>query len=96
MGMISFIFVKAVEESCLLQRINANKLTEGDWVMETIKINGKTIITEDNLGITKEQISKLKHYKKLILIKIGIPFIPAFLFAFIVFLALRNWLLYVI
>lgn len=92
-GIFSFLFTKSVEESCLYQRLKASQLTEGDWVAETIKIKGKTIITEDNLGITKEQIQKLKHYKKLILVKLGIPFVPTFLLAFLVLLLAQNWVL---
>ena len=96
LGIYSFIFTKSVEDSCLFQKVKAKQLTEGDWVAETLKIKGKTIITEDNLGITKEQINKLKNYKKLILIKIGIPFIPVFLLAFIVFVLSKGWLLGII
>lgn len=89
-GMISFTFVRAVEESCFMKRIHASKLTEGDWVVETIKIGNKVIINEKNLGITKAQINKLKNYKKPILVKTGIPFIPAFLLAYIALIIAKN------
>ncbi|MEK6887042.1 MAG: A24 family peptidase [Nanoarchaeota archaeon] len=85
-GIFSFILVKSVEDGCLFQKVKASQLTEGDWVAETIKIGNKTIIKEDNLGITMSQINKLKHYKRLILVKNGIPFIPAFLLAYVVLL----------
>jgi len=85
-GIFSFIFTKSVEDSCLLKKIKASQLTEGEWVMEAIKINGKIMVPKNNFGITKRQISLLKNYKQPILIKLGIPFIPAFLIAFLAFL----------
>lgn len=91
-GIFSFVFVKSVEESCLIQRLKAKQLTEGDWVLETIKIKGKTIVSENNLGITKQQINKLKSYNKLITVKAGIPFIPVFFLSFIAFILTQNWL----
>lgn len=90
LGIISFIFTKAVEESCLLQNVKASQLTEGDWIAETIKLHGRTIITEKNLGVTKAQIKQLQRYKKPILIKVGIPFIPVFLLSFIALLAVQT------
>ena len=54
-----------------------------------------------NLGITLKQISILKDLRKqnifkknFVKVKVGIPFVPAFLFAFIVTLFLGNILLY--
>ena len=91
-GITSFIFVKSVEESCLIQKLKVKQLTEGDWVLETIRLNGKTIINKNNLGITKEQIMKLKNYKKLITVKAGIPFIPVFFLAFLAFVLAQNLL----
>lgn len=85
-GIFSFILVKSVEDSCLFQKVKASQLTEGDWIAETVKFHGKTVVKEDNLGITKEQIAQLRHYKKPILVKYGIPFIPAFLLAYMVLL----------
>ena len=82
--------VKSVEDSCLFQKVKASQLTDGDWVAETIKIGSKTIIKETNLGITREQLRALKHYKKLILVKNGIPFIPVFLMAYIVLILVQN------
>ena len=82
-GIYSFLLTKSVEESCLFQRLKAGKLTEGDWVAQTIRFKGKIIINKKNIGISAEQIKALKGYKNLILVKLGIPFIPAFLLAFI-------------
>jgi len=92
-GIYSFAFTKAVEESCLYQKLKVKQLTEGDWVAETIKIKGRTLITESNLGITKQQINKLKNYKKLILVKSGIPFVPALFLAYLALIYYKDVLL---
>jgi Flp pilus assembly protein protease CpaA len=92
-GIYSFLFVKAVEDTCLIKKVKASELTEGDWVMETIRINNKILITENNLGITKEQMAKLKNYKKLITIRLGVPFIPAFFLSYVAFILLKTWFL---
>ena len=61
------------------------KLTEGDWIAEDVKVNGKIICSPKDLGISKEQIKKLKHHNiKKVLVKEGIPFVPSFLIAFVV------------
>jgi len=86
-----YIYAKALEE-CMSIEVKTNKLTEGDWLYENIRIKGKTIkATWD--GLTKKDIEFLKKYKKIIRIKQGIPFTPSFLFAFIfiVFLWYSSW-----
>jgi hypothetical protein len=91
-GVFSFLFVKSVEDSCLYKKIKSSQLTEGDWVAETIRMNGKVVIKKHEAA-TPEQMRKLKYYKKIFMIKIGIPFIPAFLIAFIALVVFRDALL---
>lgn len=83
-------FVKSVEKGCMYEKISVNKLTEGDWVAENIYNNKKLIINQNNLGVTKEQISIIKKIKKEILVKNGLPFIPSFLMAVIISLIFGN------
>jgi Flp pilus assembly protein protease CpaA len=83
-----WLFVKVIEETCMIKEIPIVKLTEGDWIYKNIYINKKLITGPKDLGISREQIILLKKYAshgkiKTITIKEGIPFIPAFLFAFI-------------
>ena len=92
---ILYIFSKAVEKSCMIKYVNPTQLTEGDWIVKDIKINGKYIAGPKDLGIEKKNISKLiKFYKqgkiKRVLIKNGIPFVPSFLIAFIISLIFGN------
>lgn len=93
----SIIFVKSVEMSCMHKWVEPDKLTEGDWLVKPVKI-GKTVIAPPRLGLEKKQVEllqKLYKQKKIdkILVRYGIPFAPAFLFAFIATLALGNIIL---
>lgn len=85
------ILIKTIEKVCLYKTIPVSKLTEGDWVTTDIKINKKIIYSKKSPGIEKWQISELKKHKiKSVPIKEGIPFVPAFLFGFILTLILPN------
>jgi hypothetical protein len=77
-----FIFSKAVEESCMVKALEPGKVTEGDWLYEDIKVNGKKI-KADWQGISKSELKSIQSgYRKKILIKQGIPFTPSFFFGF--------------
>ena len=90
-----WIFVKTVEKTCMHKLVEPSKLTEGDWIVNDIRVKGKYITGPKDLGISKSQIKKLVElYKKRkvrkILIKEGIPFVPSFLIAFVVTLFFGN------
>jgi Flp pilus assembly protein protease CpaA len=83
-----WLFVKVIEESCMVKDVPINKLTEGDWIYKDVFIGKKYITGPKDLGVSREQIVLLKKYSakgkiKTVTIKEGIPFIPAFLIAFI-------------
>jgi len=89
------IFIKAVEQAAFLQWVRPQALTVGDWVAKSVKSNGKTIASPKDLGLEEHQIKKIQAlYKqkkiKRVLIKIGVPFIPSFLFAYIYTLIFQN------
>lgn len=92
-GLISFIFVKAVEESCLIKKISASQLTEGDWIMEEIRMKGKLIASPKYHGITMKQINMLKNYRGKIQIKLGVPFLPAFLIAYVALMFFKEFII---
>ncbi|MCX6707848.1 MAG: A24 family peptidase [Candidatus Woesearchaeota archaeon] len=84
-----WIFVRVIERSCMLKLVPPEKLTEGDWIVKDVVVNGKRITGPKDLGISLEQIAELKKLRrknkiKEILIKEGIPFVPSFLISFIV------------
>lgn len=79
------IFIRAVEKVGMYRVIPIAKLTEGDWVSEDIKINGKLIYSKKSLGIEKKQIELLKkHGLRKIMIKEGVPFVPSFLIGLLI------------
>jgi len=91
----TLIFVKAIEKSIMIQRVNPKKLTLGDWVAEDVKVGNNLIASPKDLGLEEKQLNKiLKFYKerkiKSVLIKNGIPFVPSFLLAFIFTLIFGN------
>jgi Flp pilus assembly protein protease CpaA len=80
-----WIFVKIIEESCMIKALPTSKLTEGDWINQEIHHKGKYVTGPKDLGISKKQILLLKKYNiKSVIVKEGIPFIPAMLIAFII------------
>lgn len=89
------IFTRTVEQSIMIKSISVSKLTEGDWLNKAVYYKNKLILSNKKPGITKKQISLLKRYKiKSVIIKEGIPFVPAFLISTIISLILGNfWLI---
>jgi len=88
---LTILFTKAVEKTVLIRKVPISVLTEGDWVLSTIKHKGKLICSEKDLGISKKQINQLKRFKiKSVIMKEGIPFIPGFLIAYITTLLVGN------
>jgi len=90
---VLFVFAKSIEESCIVKRINPDRITEGDWLYEDIFIGGKKIKSSWE-GVSAKELELIKKKcKKKILIKFGIPFTPSFLFGFagLLFLAWRYW-----
>ena len=90
-----WIFVKVIEQGCMVKTIPIAKLTEGDWIYTDVYVGKKYVAGPKDLGISQEQIALLKKYEKQgkikkITIKEGIPFIPAFLIAFIITMMLYS------
>ena len=89
--LLLFIFIKASEKSGMYARVPVSKLTEGDWVAEDIKIKGKLVYSKKSLGITPEQINKLKKAKiRSVIVKTGIKFLIAILIGTAVTIAYGN------
>lgn len=77
-----YIFTLAVEKSALIKSVSPEKLTEGDWLNQDVKIKGK-IIRSTFEGLSKSDIKLIKKAHKQVIIKYGLPFVPVFLIAFI-------------
>lgn len=100
-GLYLWPFVKSVENACMYKRVFPKQLTEGDWIADDVKIDGKLIAGPKDLGIEKKQIKKLLAFYEQgkvnkIKIKEGIPFVPSFLIGFILALAFGNLALFLI
>jgi|SRR3989338_7134946 len=92
------VFISSVEKECMHKKISPSQLTEGDWITKDIYVNRKYVCGPKDLGISKKQIALLKKYHsegkiKDIPMKIGIPFIPSFLLAFLATIIYGNLLL---
>ncbi|MFH0831924.1 MAG: prepilin peptidase [archaeon] len=78
------IFVKAVENSCMVKSIKACQLSEGDWLYKAVKIGKKSIMPRWE-GLNNAEISLIKKSEiRRVMIKQGIPFVPVFLLALII------------
>lgn len=84
------IYGRAVEQ-CLIKLTPYSKVTVGDWLYKKVKINNKTISPHWE-GLTEAQVALIKKHRKNVVIKNGIPFVPAFLIAFILFLLWNSHL----
>lgn len=84
---VLFAYVKAVESSCMIQLVEARKLTEGDWLERSVRVGNKQI-KKNFAGLSFKEILLLRRAGKKVLIKTGIPFAPAFLISLILFLVL--------
>jgi Flp pilus assembly protein protease CpaA len=77
-----YISAKAIDESCMIKKINTKNLTEGDWLYKEIKI-GKKLIKANWEGLSKEDIIFLRKKKNDVWIRQGIPFCPVFLISYL-------------
>ncbi len=94
-SILSLIYFKKVEKKVMEKKVSVDKLTEGDWLVDDIKLNKKIFLKKRNIGLTLEDIKKLKDEKKIkkVKIKTGIPFVPVFFITLIVTLFIGNILL---
>jgi hypothetical protein len=80
-----FVFAKTVEESCMVRLVKPDRISEGDWLYEDVRINGK-VIKNNWQGVSRNELGLIRKSSKKILIKYGIPFTPSFLFGFLILL----------
>lgn len=77
------IHAKALEDGCMKKFVKVKDLTIGDLLANKLKV-GKRIIMPYWEGLSEEELIFIqKHYRKNVLVKEGIPFVPAFFMAFI-------------
>ena len=82
-------FVLVIEHNCFTQKTSIKNLTEGDWVAEPVKYKGKRLLARKTLQ--KDDIQLLRKKKiRSIIIKEGVPFVPGFLFSYILIIMYPN------
>ena len=70
--------IKFVEKEIMTYKIKIRELTEGDWILHDVFHNKNKIYSKNSPGVTKKQIELFKKYKiKEIIVREGIPFVPA-------------------
>lgn len=92
-GMYSLVISRTIEKTCMIKMLSVKKLTEGDWIVEDVLVDGKRICGPKDLGISEKQIKELHKLKvREVKVKEGIPFIPGFLLGYIIVIIFGNWL----
>jgi Flp pilus assembly protein protease CpaA len=86
-----YVFAKGLEVVSMVKVVSGKELREGDWLVEDAKI-GEKVIEANWDGLSLDDIELLKSKKK-VKIKEGLPFVPAFLIAFLGYVFLREWIL---
>jgi hypothetical protein len=76
-----YLYVKAVDEACMVRKIKTDKLTLGDWLYKDVKV-GKKVVKATWDGLTEKDLKLLKK-KKFVYIRYGVQFTPVFLISFI-------------
>jgi prepilin signal peptidase PulO-like enzyme (type II secretory pathway) len=84
-----YVYAKAVDEGCMIVKVNVKDLVEGDWLYRDVKV-GRKIVEADWDGVSKEDIKLLQKLNRKVLVKQGIAFVPAILISFILYLFLWN------
>jgi Flp pilus assembly protein protease CpaA len=84
-----YAFSKGLESVVMIRTIDGGSLREGDWLEKDVKIGNKLIRAEWG-GLSLKDIKLLSKIKK-VKIKEGIPFVPAFLIAFLAYVFLKDW-----
>jgi Flp pilus assembly protein protease CpaA len=82
---VLYIYLKSIDESCMLKRVNSKLLIEGDWLYKDVKVGNKTI-KADWGGLKQEDIKLLIKKKKFVIIRQGVAFGPVFLISFLLLL----------
>jgi len=99
-----YVFAKGIEGASMMRTVSGKELREGDWLVEDVvlrKVTGhrsqvtgakNIVIKADWDGLSLEDIALMKRLKK-VEIKEGLPFVPAFLIAFLSYAFLRDLLI---
>ncbi len=78
-----YIYSKSIDEACMIKKVKAKDLEEGDWLYSDIRVGNKVIkATWD--GLSERDIREIRKKKREVKIRDGIPFSPVFLISLII------------
>ena len=83
-----YVFAKGLELVSMTRWVSGKELREGDWLAEDAHA-GEKVIPATWDGLTLKELKILSKQKK-VKIKEGIPFVPSFLIAFLMYALLRD------
>lgn len=86
-----FSFAKGIEEVVMIRNIRGSELREGDLLADDVMFK-KRMINASFDGVDLEEVKFLKGKNK-VKIREGIPFVPSFLFAFVLYYFYSGWFL---
>lgn len=78
---VLFAYLRTVEHTYMIHTVSYKDLTEGDWLVNDVRVRGK-VIAKTVHGLTQQDIALLRKARKSVVIREGVPFSPAFLFAY--------------
>jgi len=78
-----YIYAKSVDESCMVKKVLVKNLTEGDLLYRDVLVGTKKVEASWE-GLDASEIKKIRKFKKFVLIRQGIPFVPVFLISYLV------------
>jgi len=90
-----YLYSKAIDESCMIKKIETKDLREGDWLYSSIKI-GRKVIKAKWEGLNMKEIKEIRKKYREVKIRQGVAFSPVFLISLVIFilfnvLGLRLW-----
>ena len=87
-------FIVAIEKSGFTRKIAPEHLVEGDWLEKNVEIKNRIVMHKRALekrDIRRLMVLKADDKLNYVLIKEGAPFVPGFLFSFVVVFLAKNW-----
>ncbi len=79
---VLFVYLKAVEKSCMIFLRKPEELREGDWLAKDVRIENK-VIRKSVHGLDAREIIAIRKSGKKVWVKEGVPFTISFLFALV-------------
>lgn len=76
-----YAYLQSVERVCMMRLAKPGELREGDWLAKPIHVAGTTIPVSVH-GLSLSDIVLLRRERRAVVIKEGVPFVPAFLLAY--------------